>query len=499
MSKMEHRAILFQIALILIAPPLFAQEQVDNLTLREAISLARQNNPSHRIVRNDEEATAWQVREAYASFLPSVSATAGMSYQGAGVQRIGTLDFGAASTDFLHSNYGLSLNWRLDGGSIFGVASARAGHEAVKASVRAGEFDLEYFVTLQYMTALRARDAIEVARRQLDRAQQNYDLVRVRAETGAVPMVDAKQAQVERGRAEVAFIQAQRSRRAEMLRLSEQVGTELGSDVELVSGAEPFEPTWQLEDLLAQALAMHPSLVAARAREAAGRAQVRQARSGYLPSVNFNTSWRGNAIEALNKDFLVSESEQSLAGQRDRCQFENALVSGLADSYPGFPRNCGQYALTDAGRASLLSSSDVFPFDFTRNPLAVSFSISLPIFNGLTTQRQVEQAVAGAKDTSEGRRAEELRLRTAVTQAYDEVVTQYQVIEIESSNRQVAEERLTMARQRYALGAANIIELLDAQTSMQNAESDYLNALYDFQIQLTSLEAASGVRLRAAS
>ena len=79
------------------------------------------------------------------------------------------------------------------------------------------------------------------------------------------------------------------------------------------------------------------------------------------------------------------------------------------------------------------------------------------------------------------------------------MVTQYQVIEIEASNRQVAEERLTMARQRYALGAANIIELLDAQASMQSAESDYLNALYDFQIQLTSLEAASGVRLRPAT
>jgi outer membrane protein len=108
----------------------------------------------------------------------------------------------------------------------------------------------------------------------------------------------------------------------------------------------------------------------------------------------------------------------------------------------------------------------------------------------------VEQAVAISKDATEGRRAEELRRRTAVTQAHDDLITRYQVIEIEATNRALAEERLTMARQRYALGAANIIELLDAQASLQSAERDWLNARYDFQVDLTRLEAASGVRLR---
>ena len=41
-----------------------------------------------------------------------------------------------------------------------------------------------------------------------------------------------------------------------------------------------------------------------------------------------------------------------------------------------------------------------------------------------------------------------------------------------------------------------LISLLDAQASMESAESDYLDALYDFQVNLTGLEAASGVRLR---
>ena len=486
---------MLSVVLALAATPLLAQTP-RSLTLADAVDLARRNNPTFLSVRNDEDASSWQVREAYASLLPSASA--GMTYQGEGVQRIGALDFGAASTDYLYSSYGLSVNWTIDGSSIFGITSARAGHDVARASVRAGEFNLEYAVTLQYMTVLRARDAIEVARRQLDRAEQNHDLVRVRAETGAVPMVDAKQAQVERGRAEIALIRAERGYRAEILRLSEHVGVEFGFGVELSTSAEVFEPSWALEDLLVRALSAHPSIEAARARESVGQAQVRQARSGYFPSVSVSTGLRGTTIETLNKDFLVAQAERGLESQRDRCQFENALVGSLSGSYPGFPRSCSQFVLTEADRIELVRSSEVFPLNFTKNPLTVSLTVSLPIFNGFSTQRQVEQAVASAKDARESRRAEELRLRTAVTQAFDAVVTQYRLIALEEGNRQIAEERLTMARQRYAFGAANIIELLDAQASMQAAERDHLNSLYDFQIDLTSLEAASGVRLRPA-
>jgi outer membrane protein len=481
--------------LALAAAPVAAQTAPRNLSLSDAISLARRNNPAWLSVRNDEEASAWAVRESYASLLPSASANGSVTWQEAGVQRIGTVDLGAGS-DLLSSRYGLGVSWSLDGGSLFQVASARANHRATEAAVTAGELDLDYRVTLQYMTALRARDGIDVARRQRDLARQNHDLVRVRAEAGAVPMVDAKQAEVERGRAEVELIKAERAYRAELLRLSEQMGVVLEGEVELATAAEPFAPTWTLDDLLERALASHPSLLAARAREAAGRAQVRQARSGYLPSFSVATGWSGSTIENTNKDFLVTQTERSLASQRDRCQLENALVGGLATSYPGFPRNCAQYVLTDAARTDLIQGSEVFPFDFTKNPLQVQFAVSVPLFNGFSIQRQVEQAVAVSKDVTEGRRSEELRLRTAVTQAYDAVVTQVQVIEIETTNRAIAEERITMARQRYALGATSIIELLDAQTSLQTAERDYLNARYQFQIDLTNLEAASGVRLR---
>ncbi len=83
-----------------------------------------------------------------------------------------------------------------------------------------------------------------------------------------------------------------------------------------------------------------------------------------------------------------------------------------------------------------------------------------------------------------------------MTESFDGLESARRVVEIEERNREVAQERLTLATQRYALGAADIIELLDAETSMSTAERDYLNAVYQFHQALVALEAASGRALR---
>lgn len=484
-------------ALVLgLVPGLAAQPR---LTLEDAIALAERNNPGFAAVRNDRGPADWEVRASYASLLPSVIATARGTYQEPGAQRIGSLDFGAANTDYLISSYGLSVTWSLDAPSLFQVGAARAAREATSATLRSAAFDLQSAVTVQYVAVLRARDAVEVARRDLERAEQNLALATVRAESGAVAGLDVKQATVERGRAEIAGLRADRSYRAERLALAERLGTSLDEDTELTTAAEPFEPTWAVAELLDRALEAHPALRAARARERVGRAHLREAKTGYLPTVSVSTGVSGQATEVLNKDYLVAQSESGLRSRRDDCEFLNAVSAGLSAPLPGYPKACGSATLTAAARRSLLAGSEVFPFGVTKNPLSVQLSVSVPIFNGLATQRQVEAAVAAAKDAEEDRRAAELHLRTAVTRAHDDLVTQYRVIAIERANRRLAEERLGMTRQRYAAGAANIIELLDAQRSLETAERDQLDALYDFQVHLAELEAACGARLRPAA
>ncbi len=483
------------ILLALAATSLVAQE-ARPLSLEEALELARRYSPTYLQQANDQEPADWQVREAYGNLLPTASASASASYTEAGVQRFGTVDLGTQSTDWYSSGYSLSLGWNFNANNLFGVSSARAAQRATAAGVAAAEFTLESQVTLQYMTALRARDAVDVARDQFDRAGQNLHIVETRVETGMAAGTEGRQAEVDLGRAEVALLQAERAYRFELLRLQEQIGLPLEGEVDLVSAFPIFEPTFERDELLAYAIENHPSLGALRAREVSSTAQVRQARSSYLPSFRLSTSLQGFTNKALNRGYVVNDARQGMEGALSSCQQMNAISAGLTTPLPGYPRDCSRFVFTEADSLDALARNDRFPSDFTKNPMSLNLSVSLPIFQGFQRQRQVEQAVAASKDAQHAARAEELRLRTAVTQALDNLQSAYRQVEIETRNRDLSEQQLSQARQRYAVGNTSILELMDAQTSLSTAERDYLNAVYTFHQSLVQLEAATGRSLR---
>ncbi len=484
--------------LAISAGSVLGQVVPDELTLEEAIDLARLNNPTFLSTQNDQPAADWQVRESYSQFLPSVRASAFGSWQEAGSQRFGTIVFEDQVTDWAFSGYSLNFGMTIDGNSIYGIGNARANRSAVEARIESEEFNLGSLVSLQYMTVLRGQDGVDVAQRQLDRAQQNLQIVQTRVESGAVAGTDGKQAEVDLGRAEVVLIQAQRDLRQARFRLAEQLGVELGPDVRLASEFEVFDPGFELDDLMVWSMEEHPSLRSFRAQESATRAAARQVSTGqYLPSINLSASLRGQAQQALNEEFVVTQAENRAAGQMSNCQFMNAVNGGITGGLPGYDnQDCNQFMLSDAQRQAALDANQAFPFNFTTIPMQATLQVSLPIFTGFTRERQVSQANNQAEDAEHARRAEELRLRTMVTNAWDNLESGYRVVQAEERNRTLAEEQLLLQQRRYALGAASLLELMDAQTTMTTADQGYLNAVYEFHYSLVVLEAAVGRPLR---
>lgn len=471
----------------------------EELTLDEAIVLAKSNNPTFLSTANDQAAANWQVRESYAQFLPSVTTNLNGTWQEAGAQRLGAIIFEGASTDWAYSSYSVNFGMTIDGSTIFGVGNARASARATEARISSEEFNLESIVGLQYMNTLRAQDGVDVAQRQLDRAQQNLQIVETRVSTGAVAGTDGKQAEVDLGRAEVALIQAQRDLRQARLQLSEQIGLPMNDDVRLSSEFEIFEPGYDLDELLGWSMEQHPSLASFRAQEGASRAAARQAAtSQYLPSINLFAQVRGQAQQALNDEYVVDQLNRNVASQVSDCQFMNTLNNGLNGGLPGYtPENCNSFSVTPEQQAAALAANSAFPFSFDRVPMTAGVTVSLPIFTGFSRERQVSQANNQAEDAEHARRAEELRLRTMVTNAYDNLVSQYQVVQAEERNRTLAEEQLLLQQRRYALGAIDLLVLMDAQTTMSTADQAYLDAVYEFHYSLIVLQAAVGRPLEA--
>src|SRR5437899_767698 len=243
-----------------------------NLSLADAIALARAHNPVYRQAIHDRSPAGWGVRNAYASLLiPSLIATAGVGYSGPGQQRFLTSNF-SQSVSTLSSFYSLDLNWQLSGQTLSQPGLRKAQLDAADADVRGAETNLITGVTQQYLSVLQARDNADVARRELDRNDEFLKLAQARYAVGRSSLIDVRQAQVARGQAEVALLRAQTALQLEKLRLFQQIGVTPPVEVSTVQLTDTFQvqtPTWQLSDLLTMAEEQNPSLKALRAREGA--------------------------------------------------------------------------------------------------------------------------------------------------------------------------------------------------------------------------------------
>jgi outer membrane protein len=471
------------------------------LTLEQAVGLARQYNPEFRIQRNSQVTADWGAREAYGALLPSVSATSGMSYQAEGTPNFGGgvtgADLGLDRTpSYLTSSYGLNLNLNWSGATFFRIGEQRANRTATYARVAAADFALATEITRQYLAALRARDGVTLAEQELETANEAHRLAQARFDAGDATRLDVTQAEVDRGRAEVALLQARNQLENETTALLQRMGMDVSMQVELTSTFDIFEPRWTLDELIAEAMSAQPALAAARADESAGRAQARAARMSYLPTIQAFGRWSGFTRQTNDEGYLIGSARARAEGRVRECEFWNTVSAGLSSPLPDRPTNCGQYALTPAQEQQIIASNSVFPFDFSQQPATFGLQVSLPIVDGFTRERTVQTARIAADDARERRRSQELELRARVTSSLRALEMAYATVALEERNAAAAAEQLELARERYRLGAGSILELTQALSQKASADQRHLAALYSFHEGLAELEAAVGRPLR---
>jgi outer membrane protein len=490
------QAVTLAFLLALLALPAHAQEAPATLTLNEAIRLARQNNPLYRQVANDATGADWQVRQAYAQLMPDLSVSGGLSYQMAGTERIGNFQDIPRPAAY-GSSYSVSGSLGLSGATFYGMAQAKANRRATDSRIVAAEYQLADDVTRQYLAAKRATDVVKLNEQVLATAKEALKLAQARFEAGDKPRLDAAQAEVATGRAEVDLLQSKNTARAERRALLQLMGVSVDRDVELTTSMEVFEPKWTVEELTATALAAHPSVLAARAAETAGKASAKAAKMSYLPSLFVQGGFSAYTRATADENALIANAEQGVLSQKASCEANNELNAHLATPLPGYPKDCSVYTFTAEDRAAAVASNKLFPFNFTKTPLNFSMGIQLPIFNGFTRELQTQQARAQAQDLSYAARAEEMNRRALVANSLEALQTAYTTVALEERNVLVGNESLQLAQARYAAGAGNIYELQQAQTLKAQADQAHLVAVYSFHESLARLENAVGKPLRA--
>jgi outer membrane protein len=474
-----------------------------SLSLAEALDRAHGNSPAYRQVLNDANPARWGVRNAYGSFVPSVTGNASMGYTGSGRTDIGG-GFIQSTSAYLTSTYSLMLTWQLDGHVLSGPGQQKALQKATDEDISGAGVQLKFDITTQYLNSLQAAAQVEVARQQVRRNADFLTLAQARYRVGQATLLDVRQAEVTKGQSDVALLRAVQLDNEAKLELLRQMGVEPPVPVEQITLSDSFPvtpPEFQLDQLLALADQENPVLRSLRARQGAANWGVRAAKSEFLPSLAVQAGWSGFTQELTDEDLLLGSTLGAAQNASAQCQYNNQVktaldLGGVQDCFGPLGLNNTGTALTPGAQANLLDANNVFPFDYTAQPFFAVFRLSLPIFTGFSRSLRLSEARAAEEDADEDVRARRLAVHTDVRARHLGLVAAYRAIAVQQANRVSARDQLRLAQDRYRLGAGTSLEVADAQSAVQQAEGDYVNAVYFYHKAIAALEAAVGRPLR---
>lgn len=300
----------------------------------------------------------------------------------------------------------------------------------------AGEVGARFLAALEterdYYTVLGAHELLLVARQRLARAESQFMLARARVQGGATVQSDSLQLLLERQRAETAVLTNEAALVVARLQLGRRVGIAGPVDAAPLTDASPPVLSLALDDAVRLAVSDGPAWQQARASERSAVAALKAQRGSYLPSVSLVASW--SAFD--NKFFPTATSRRALG-----------------------------------------------------------FSASWTLWNGGQREVQMQQLSAQRDVARVVREDLERGARRDVTEAYTTYDVSRRTLEIAQQAVLVAAEVLRVQEARYQAGASTVLELLDAQTQLAEAESELVRSRYDIRFARAGLEAILGTRL----
>jgi outer membrane protein len=157
---------------------------------------------------------------------------------------------------------------------------------------------------------------------------------------------------------------------------------------------------------------------------------------------------------------------------------------------------CNAMAFTTAEAQAIRQSNSKFPFSFTKSPRSLTASLSLPIFDGFAREQRVQESMASRSDARYAVKARELALTADVTAAYLTLVTAEKTAVLQEQNAAKAKQELKLVQDRYRIGATTFVDVSEARATYERAESDRINAIYDYHKAFAVLESAVGHPLR---
>jgi outer membrane protein len=416
------------------------------LTLGDAIGFTLENHPRRLAASSEAGAAEQQVGEAKAAMLPQVYGAA--QYLGSTQNGIGAANYlnpgfiprhnGAAGQPqawSLENNYlgGVGASQYLfDFGRVRGqIAEQRAQADAAGAQLKLTDLDLIFQTCQRYFALLAAKQLVGVYEEAIVQRQEQVHESKVKSAAALTSQIDVYTAQAQLARAEVQLLDAR----------NEVAKAKAGLDNAMGLGAE--EPNYE------PAQTLTPSDVVGSVKDYIGAAM------------------------RLRPDLLGFEDQARAAGAKVR--------EYRSDLFPTVNAAAG-YNIVGSGLPAA-------------NNYNIGVVINWPIFNGMLTTHQIEEARLRREAVEHSIADLRQRIMLEVKTAFLDWQNAHQEIHEAFVTLEASRVELELADKRYAAGLGNIIELTDAERDFVQDKAAYVNALYGFAVAKAGLERATGQSL----
>ena len=418
------------LTIIVLTAALFSSANaVERLTLRSCIELALKNQPAILAARESVNAGQGRVTQSRSPYLPQVNASTGYSENHS---------LGGAFGDSTAKSYTTTLSVNQ---VIYDFGRSGNTLDAARSGARSAELDEQRViqesilnVKQAYFALLQAKKLVIVSQITQEQAESHLRQAEAFFRAGSRPKFDVTRAEVEVNSAQLGMINSQNSVRIRTLTLYNAMGIDPAGDLDvedILSAPVTIPP---FEQALAEAVKSRPEMLKNEADKEAAKARVKGEQSNYLPTLSANGAYN--------------------------------WANGTQEMGP-------------------------FKGDI-QNSWNAGVILTMPLFEGGITSGKVSEARANLRVLE----AQGLLIRQSIiielNQTNADIESASARIAVMELSKKKARENLELAQGRYEAGVGPYIEVTDAQVASINAETDHVQALYDFQLAAARFFKAMG-------
>jgi outer membrane protein len=397
------------------------------ITLRDAIETALKANVDLRQAANQTESREISVRRSAMDFFPSLRLSMGAS-RGYGKDYENTSDrFEWSSSSSMNLSVSAGVDLFTGFGRTAALNQSRLELEAQRKSYVRSREQVIFETMQQFVLVVLDADVIGVDEQYLEGQRSLLAQIEAFTTSGKRPIVDLYQQQASVAEAESRLLLARRNLEVDRYRLLEIMALDPGIECTIVApdveGITGGFACLLPDDAAGEAMARRTDLAAQRLQVEAAKKQITASRAGYWPSLS--------------------------------------LSAGAGTSY----RSPGSYDFNDQFYNNNMNGS-------------IGLSLSIPIFDRLSTYNSVAQAKINLRQAQLGTEKLELQTGVEIRQALEDYATAGKAVEVTQAQLRYSEQALKNMEERYKVGASTLVDLNQVRTSNLQSSYNFINAKY---------------------